>query len=380
LVQTLLLKGAAVRDRVFAELREKVAAAPRPPGLAVVLVGDDPASQVYVGHKEKGCETVGLHHVTHRLPATTSGAELLDLIAALNADPLIDGILIQLPLPAGIDQAAILRAVDPVKDVDGFHPENLGLLVAGQPCFVPCTPKGILRLLTHYEIPVAGRRVTIVGRSVIVGRPLALLLSLKREVGNATVTVCHSGTADLAAETRRADIVVAAMGAARFLGSDHLAAGATVIDVGINRVAAPERKRGYRLVGDVDAEAVDGHVGALTPVPGGVGPMTIAMLLENTYEAMARRQRPARPRPRETGRGEHAASSAAARTRRTRAFAKGDAPQPLRAGQTVAPGPAALDLRRGGRRRPPQATVDPRRSVAGRGRHRDAAHVLADPR
>ena len=289
-MDTMMLKGAVVRDAVFAELRERVVAAPRTPGLAVVLVGDDPASQVYVGHKEKGCETVGFHHVTHRLPADTPEEDLLALVTALNRDPAIDGILIQLPLPAGIDQSLILRAVDPVKDVDGFHPENLGLLVAGTPCFVPCTPKGILRLLIHYEIPVTHKRVTIVGRSVIVGRPLALLLSLKRSVGNATVTVCHSGTTDLAAETRRADIVVAAMGAARFLGPDHLSAGATVIDVGINRVEAPERKQGYRLVGDVDADAVKGHVAALTPVPGGVGPMTIAMLLENTFEAMARRE------------------------------------------------------------------------------------------
>ncbi len=289
-METMLLKGAVVRDTVFAELREQVVAAPRPPGLAVVLVGDDPASQIYVGHKEKGCETVGFHHVTHRLPTDTTEEDLLALITALNRDPAIDGILIQLPLPVGIDQSLILRTVDPRKDVDGFHPENLGLLVAGTPSFVPCTPKGILRLLTHYEIPVAHQRVTIVGRSVIVGRPLALLLSLKRAVGNATVTVCHSGTTDLAAETRRADIVVAAMGAARFLGPDHLSAGTTVIDVGINRVEAPERKRGYRLVGDVDAEAVKGHVAALTPVPGGIGPMTIAMLLENTFEAMARRE------------------------------------------------------------------------------------------
>ena len=289
-MDTTLLKGAVVRDAVFAELRERVVAAPRTPGLAVVLVGENPASQVYVGHKEKGCETVGFHHVTHRLPAETPEDDLLALVTGLNRDPAIDGILIQLPLPAGIDQSTILRAVDPRKDVDGFHPENLGLLVAGNPCFIPCTPKGILRLLTHYEIQVAHQRVTIVGRSVIVGRPLALLLSLKRSVGNATVTVCHSGTTDLAAETRRADIVIAAMGAAHFLGADHFSAGATVIDVGINRVEAPERKRGYRLVGDVDAEAVKGQVAALTPVPGGVGPMTIAMLLENTFDAMARRE------------------------------------------------------------------------------------------
>jgi methylenetetrahydrofolate dehydrogenase (NADP+)/methenyltetrahydrofolate cyclohydrolase len=289
-LDTILLKGKPVRDAVFAELKIKVANAPRKPGLAVVLVGDDPASEVYVSHKEKGCDEVGFHHVTHRLPADTSEEKVLDLVARLNADPAIDGILVQLPLPEGINQEKVLSAVDPTKDVDGFHPVNLGLLVAGNPRFVPCTPKGILRLLSYYDIPMAGKNVAVVGRSVIVGRPLSLLLSLKREDGNATVTMCHSGTRDLASITSAADVVVAAIGVPRALGTNEIGKGAVVVDVGINRIDAPERPKGTRLVGDVDAAALKGHAGALTPVPGGVGPMTIAMLLENTWEAMARKE------------------------------------------------------------------------------------------
>lgn len=289
-METRLLKGKPVRDAILARLKEKVSVAPRTPGLAVVLVGDAAASAVYVKHKEKGCNEVGFHHVTHRLPATTGQAELLELVASLNADPAIDGILIQLPLPAGLDEEAVLLAVDPAKDVDGFHPENLGRLMAGNPRFVPCTPKGILRLLTHYDVTVSGRNVAIVGRSVIVGRPLAMLLALKADPGNATVTLCHSGTRDLAAVTSAADVVVAAIGVPRFLGADHVGEGAVVVDVGINRIDDPGHPKGTRLVGDVDLDAVRGRAGAVTPVPGGVGPMTIAMLLENTWEAMVARE------------------------------------------------------------------------------------------
>jgi len=287
-MDTLLLKGKPVRDAVFAELKEKVSGAPRKPGLAVVLVGDDEASAVYVSHKEKGCDEVGFHHVTHRLGADSTQESVLDLIGSLNADPAIDGILVQLPLPAGMDQDLVLQTVDPAKDVDGFHPENLGRLVAGSPRFVPCTPKGILRLLRHYDLPVAGKNVAVVGRSVIVGRPMSLLMSLKSPDGNATVTMCHSRTANLADVVSRADVVVAAIGSPRALGTAEIGEGAIVIDVGINRIDAPERPSGSRLVGDADSAALKGHVAALTPVPGGVGPMTIAMLLENTWEAMAR--------------------------------------------------------------------------------------------
>ena len=289
-LETKLLKGTTVRDAVFESLKEKVATAPRRPGLAVLLVGDDPASAIYVRHKGKGCETVGYHHVTHELAADTPQDEVIELIGQLNADPAIDGILVQLPLPAGLDEAAVLLAVDPRKDVDGFHPENLGRLVAGHPRFVPCTPKGILRILAHYDLPTAGKNVAVVGRSVIVGRPMALLLSLKGAMGDATVTICHSRTADLAATTSRADVVIAAMGVPRFLDARHIGEGAVVVDVGINRIDDSSRPKGTRLVGDVDREAVMGRASALTPVPGGVGPMTIAMLLENTWEAMVMRE------------------------------------------------------------------------------------------
>ncbi len=289
-METLLLKGIPVRDQVFAELKEKVAKAPRKPGLAVILVGDDPASSIYVKHKEKGCQEVGFHHETHHLAADTSEQDLLKLIDRLNKDQAIDGILIQLPLPKGLDQDKIQLAVDPAKDVDGFHPENLGRLVSGSPRFVPCTPKGILRLLTHYGLPVDGLNVAVVGRSVIVGRPLTLLLSLKRADANATVTLCHSGTKNLAEITAKADVVVAAIGVPRALGPEEIGEGAIVVDVGINRIDAPERPKGTRLVGDVDFQALKGRVSAMTPVPGGVGPMTIAMLLENTWEAMAHKE------------------------------------------------------------------------------------------
>lgn len=291
------LLGLPVRDAVFAELKRNVAGASRPPGLAVVLVGDDPASRVYVRNKEKGCEEVGFHHVTHRLPPDAEEAAVLGVIATLNADPRLDGILVQMPLPPHLDSDRILAAVDPRKDVDGFHPLNLGLLVAGKPRTVACTPKGVLRLLAHYEVPIAGQRVAIVGRSVIVGRPLALLLNLKGTLGDATVTMCHSRTPDLPAVTREADIVIVAMGVAAALGRDHVRPGAVVVDVGINRVEDASARNGYRLVGDVDAAALEGYAGALTPVPGGVGPMTIAMLLENTWEGMVREEGRTCPTP-----------------------------------------------------------------------------------
>lgn len=285
-----ILDGRPVREAVLAELKQRVAGSPRPPGLAVILVGDDPASRVYVGQKGKACTRVGYHHVSHRLPANTPEAELVALIEGLNAADDIDGILVQMPLPGHLDTDRVLMAVSPEKDVDGFHPENLGHLVSGRPRTVACTPRGVLRLLAHYEIGVAGRRVAVVGRSLIVGRPMALLLNLKETMGDATVVMCHSRTPDLAAETRRADVVIAALGRPGFLTRDHVAGGGVVVDVGINRVDDPAAKKGYRLVGDVDAVAMQGHAAALTPVPGGVGPMTIAMLLENTWDAMVRRE------------------------------------------------------------------------------------------
>jgi methylenetetrahydrofolate dehydrogenase (NADP+) / methenyltetrahydrofolate cyclohydrolase len=280
-----ILSGLTVRDHVFAELTQRVEASGRQPGLAVVLVGDDPASAVYVRSKGKACDKAGYHHVTHILPEATPEDEVLQLIASLNADNKIHGILIQIPLPAHIDEGRIQQAVDPRKDVDGFHPENLGLLLAGHPRFVPCTPLGIQVILEHYGISLSGQNVVVVGRSVIVGRPLTMLLSRKGANANATVTLCHSATRNLAKVCQRADVVIAALGVPGALTKDHIAKGAVVIDVGINRVDDASVKKGYRIAGDVDPSALDGWASAYTPVPGGVGPMTIAMLLRNTWDA-----------------------------------------------------------------------------------------------
>ncbi|GEO82758.1 bifunctional methylenetetrahydrofolate dehydrogenase/methenyltetrahydrofolate cyclohydrolase FolD [Pararhodospirillum oryzae] len=251
------------------------------PGLAVVLVGEDPASQVYVGSKEREARAAGFHSVVHRLPAGTSEEALLDLVATLNADPLIHGILVQLPLPAGIDENRVLLAIDPDKDVDGFHPVNVGRLALGQPAPVPCTPRGCLMLLKETLGDLTGREALVIGRSAIVGKPMALLLL----AANATVTIAHSRTRDLAEVCRRADIVVVAVGRPGFVPGAWLKPGAVVIDVGINRLPpAPGEAKG-RLVGDVDFDSAFQVAGALTPVPGGVGPMTIACLLDNTLEA-----------------------------------------------------------------------------------------------
>ncbi len=281
-----ILNGLEVRDSIFAELTAKVEETGRRPGLHVILVGDDPASAVYVRSKGKACEKVGFRHETHLLPAATSQDEVLSLIERLNADAAVHGILVQIPPPDHICEDTIQRAVLPEKDVDGFHPENLGRLLAGSPRFVACTPLGVQVMLKHYGVETRGKRVAIVGRSVIVGRPLAMLLSVKGEGANATVTMCHSATEDLAGTCRDADIVVAAMGVPAFLTRDHVREGAVVVDVGINRVDDPSRKKGYRIVGDVADDALDGWASAYTPVPGGVGPMTIAMLLSNTWDAM----------------------------------------------------------------------------------------------
>jgi methylenetetrahydrofolate dehydrogenase (NADP+)/methenyltetrahydrofolate cyclohydrolase len=250
------------------------------PGLAAALVGDNPASQTYVRNKRRACEQVGLDSWLHEMPKETSQPQLLDLIARLNADPAVHGILVQLPLPSQIDEAAVIRAVGPLKDVDGFSPENLGLLAAGHPRYLPPTPHGVQQILLRNGIPVEGAHVVIVGRSNIVGKPLALILMQKAKGANATVTVCHSRSHNLAEITRRADVVVMAIGQARFLKADMVRPGAVVIDVGTNRVPGVKG-----LVGDVDFEAVREVASAITPVPGGVGPMTITMLLFNTLEA-----------------------------------------------------------------------------------------------
>jgi methylenetetrahydrofolate dehydrogenase (NADP+)/methenyltetrahydrofolate cyclohydrolase len=254
--------------------------------LAVVLVGENPASQVYVRMKGKACEEAGMHSETIRLPATASEDELIAVIDRLNADPKIHGMLVQLPLPKQINTNRALHRILPAKDVDGFHPENVGRVAAGDPtAFRPATPYGVQQMLIRSGVEIKGAHAVIVGRSNIVGRPMAALLLQDGPGGNATVTVCHSRTRDLPAVTRLGDILIVAMGKARFVTADMIRPGAVVIDVGVNRVDDPAEKKGYRLVGDVDFEPALGVASAITPVPGGVGPMTITMLLYNTVQA-----------------------------------------------------------------------------------------------
>ncbi len=284
-----LIDGKAVSQKVLTECRAELthlAARGLRPGLAVVLVGDDPASRAYVGSKVRTCRDLGMHSLKIELPAATTQEALLEEVMRLNADPAIHGILVQSPPPPHIDESAIVRALDPRKDVDGFHPENVARLALEDPgAFVPCTPLGCQRLLMEYHIPTEGANVVIIGRSMIVGKPLALLLMAKGKGGNATVTVAHSRSRDLPAICRAADILIAAIGRPGFVTADFVKDGAAVIDVGINRVADASAKNGYRLVGDVDFAAVAPRCSAITPVPGGVGPMTIAMLISNTIKA-----------------------------------------------------------------------------------------------
>jgi methylenetetrahydrofolate dehydrogenase (NADP+)/methenyltetrahydrofolate cyclohydrolase len=258
------------------------------PGLGVVLVGDDPASKSYVTAKEKTCEEIGIYSDDNRLPAETSQQELMALVAKMNKDPKIHGILVQLPLPKHLNEAEVLLAIDPDKDVDGFHPMNVGKMVVGEKGFLPCTPHGVIQLLIHSGVTIEGAEVVIVGRSNIVGKPLANMLMQKSSTGNATVTVCHTRTKNLASHTKRADIIIAAAGKPNTIKADIVKEGVVVIDVGVNRVEDPTKKQGYRLVGDVDFEAVKEKASLITPVPGGVGPMTITMLLYNTIESAKR--------------------------------------------------------------------------------------------
>jgi methylenetetrahydrofolate dehydrogenase (NADP+)/methenyltetrahydrofolate cyclohydrolase len=277
-----LIDGKAIAAQVRAELTALVAARPagrRPPGLAVVQVGEDPASTVYVRNKKQACEGTGMRSFGHDLPESTTQDELMALIARLNADDAVDGILIQLPLPDHLDKDALLLAVDPNKDVDGLHPLNLGLLLMGRSVFPSCTPAGVMELLERSGLPIAGRHAVVIGRSNIVGKPMAALLL----AADATVTVCHSRTPDLAAITRQADILVAAVGRAGIVTAEMVKPGAVVIDVGTNR--GPDG----RLLGDVQFSGVAEVAGWITPVPGGVGPMTIAMLLKNTWRSYERR-------------------------------------------------------------------------------------------
>lgn len=269
----------------------------RPPGLGVVLVGDDPASLSYVRGKEKACEEVGIHSREIRLAADAQQNEVLETVRSLNADEAIDGILVQLPLPDHIDERQVLEAIEPSKDVDGLHRFSLGTLMLGEEGFVPCTPYGVIELLKHYEIPTTGRHVVVLGRSTLVGKSLANLLLRRGDYGDATVTVCHSRTRDLSVHSLQADILVAAMGRPAFIGGDMVREGSVVIDVGVSRVDDPSKKRGYRLQGDVDFEAASQRAAWITPVPGGVGPMTITMLLQNTLNSARRRMDSSGSRP-----------------------------------------------------------------------------------
>jgi methylenetetrahydrofolate dehydrogenase (NADP+)/methenyltetrahydrofolate cyclohydrolase len=279
-----IIDGKAAAARLRAEVAETALALRArsiSPTLAVVLVGDDPASAIYVKGKTKAAREANVDVRDHKLPATATQAELMSLVAQLNADPIVDGILVQLPLPPHLDSDAVIRSLDPRKDVDGLHPENLGHLAQGRPVFSPCTPKGCMRLLRDVNVDLSGARAVVLGRSVLVGKPIALLLSN----ANATVTLCHSRTRDLADEVRRADIVVAAIGRPELVRGDWIRDGAVVLDVGINRTDSG------KLLGDVEFAAAATRARAITPVPGGVGPMTIACLLENTVEAATRRHR-----------------------------------------------------------------------------------------
>jgi methylenetetrahydrofolate dehydrogenase (NADP+) / methenyltetrahydrofolate cyclohydrolase len=284
-----LIDGRAIAEKVYVDLRKKIADLKSKgvtPGIAVVLIGDDPASRAYVRSKDKMSRELGLHSVKLELSAETTQGELLARVEELNRDPKVHGILVQSPPPKQIDEAAIVRALDPNKDVDGFHPLNVAKLAMGDETgFVPCTPLGVQRLLIETKIDIAGAHVVVLGRSMIVGKPVALLLMQKATGGDATVTVAHSRTKNLAEVTRSADILIAAIGRAHFVKADHVREGAVVIDVGINRVEDKSDKRGYRLVGDVAFDEVAPKCRAITPVPGGVGPMTIAMLMSNTVKA-----------------------------------------------------------------------------------------------
>jgi len=287
-----VIDGTAISASIRAEVARKVTALRGRgvrPGLAVILVGDDPASHVYVRMKGKACEEAGMHSVTMRLDASTSQDELLAQIDALNADPLIHGILVQMPVPKQIDADAVVRRIRPEKDVDGFHPINVGKVFIGErDGFSPATPAGVLQLLLRSSVDPAGKHCVILGRSNIVGKPMASLLVQNAPGGNATVTVCHSRTPDLEAHAKRADILIVAIGRPRMVTADMVKPGAVVIDVGVNRVDDPTTKKGYSLVGDVDFEGVRKIASKITPVPGGVGPMTIAMLLANTLRAAER--------------------------------------------------------------------------------------------
>lgn len=286
-----ILDGKAIAQDIRAELKTKTAELKKKgivPGLGVLLVGDDPASRSYVTAKERACRETGIYSKETKLPTTATHKEILDVVDAFNADDQIDGVLVQLPLPDSSMEQSVIEAIHPEKDVDGFHPVNVGRMMLGLPAFLPCTPHGVLQILKRSGIETAGAHGVVIGRSNIVGRPLVNLLSQKSELGNATVTMCHTRTKNVKELTLQADIVVAAIGRPGTVTADMVKEGAVVIDVGVNRIPDKTKKSGFRLVGDVDFDAVAEKAGAITPVPGGVGPMTITMLLANTVESAVR--------------------------------------------------------------------------------------------
>ncbi len=285
----IVLDGKELSTRLKEEIKEKVGKIKEEggniPHLAAVLVGDDPASQSYVKSKVRSCEYVGFESTLIRKDSSISQEELLEIVRDLNESEDVDGFIVQLPLPKHIDETTVTLAIDPKKDVDGFHPVNFGRMAQGLPSYIPATPLGIITMLERFEIETSGKHAVVLGRSNIVGTPISILLSRKQPVGNATVTLVHSRTKNISEELKRADIIIAAIGVPNFVGADMVKEGAVIIDVGINRVADDSRKSGYRLVGDVDYDALMGKVSHMTPVPGGVGPMTVASLLLNTLKA-----------------------------------------------------------------------------------------------
>ena len=283
-----IIDGNKVAEEMQAEMVDEVAklkADGITPGLSVVLVGEDPASKVYVRNKTRTCKKLGIKSDQHSLDADTSEEDLLALVEKLNNDDTVHGILVQMPLPKHINENSVIKAISPDKDVDGFHPVNVGKMVIGEPGFLPCTPHGVQKLLQRSGVEISGKHVVVVGRSNIVGKPVANILLQKQDGANATVTICHTGTDDIAAHTRQADIIIAAAGRPNTVTADMVKDGVAVIDVGVNRVDDPSAKRGFRLVGDVDFDAVKEKASAISPVPGGVGPMTITMLMHNTINS-----------------------------------------------------------------------------------------------
>jgi len=283
-----IIDGKQIAADIRNELKQTVAALKLQgitPGLGVILVGEDPASKSYVTAKERACEEIGLHSNDNRLPKETTQAQLIALVKKMNADPKINGILVQLPLPKHINESDVLMAIDPSKDVDGFHPVSVGKMMIGEKSFLPCTPHGVIKLLERSGVKTEGAHVVVVGRSNIVGKPVANLLIRKNKNANATVTICHTGTKNLANFTKQADIIIAAAGRPNTITADMVKDGVVIIDVGVNRIEDATKKNGFRLVGDVDFESLKDKASLITPVPGGVGPMTITMLLFNTVES-----------------------------------------------------------------------------------------------